>query len=563
MTLETRRPPCNRTGEAHRSSKGSQRTWTLAPLRAAWRPAWGKRLDLACLTLASAILSVQFLRLHTAIAPSAAPDMAFLRDPHATLTAGMTWWFWWDQGLYQKAAVAWANGVLEPAFHWYLPGYPLLGAAFVPVTPADPFLLPNLASLLGTLWLFCGLASRLLGDVPLRIPVACGLFVATSVLSPRILWSWVVPWTTTPETFCIFGALLGAIRLTEGGKRRDAFLTGLATAAIAGFRPADAGVIGLAVCAVAGPTLLSRHRRLAGLLAAAAGGALIPLLVFGGAYLATWGTRLSSYLVLSSQIGFEPRLFALRWVTLMLNPRPLYPGGRGLAEVFFWILPGFAGMAATLLTARHASAVAHRLVIVALVADVALFLTYRDLHPTGLWDHGNYHYFKWTLPLFALYAFRLIPTVMNPDRRRPVAIAVACLTIPALSCWRAGMSQIEPLQTDKKGSSIIIGPGLRPVSAMVLVPGHGPGAPPVVDGSAETASGTVLRYGFDFVIYGMDETLRIVPLRPLPAEPTIVRFSQGTELSGELTPWLARQSVTWSLPFWLPGGQRADKTLAR
>lgn len=551
MSLETRRPPGKEIGEPNRSGNGNHRIWALARLRAAWRPGRRKQLDLACLTLASVILSVQFLRLHAAIAPSAAPDMAFLRDPHATPTAGMGWWAWWDQGFYQKAAVAWANGVADPVFHWYLPGYPLLGAAFVHVTPADPFLLPNLVSFLGTLWLFCGLASRLLQDVPLRIPVACGLFVATSALSPRVLWSWVVPWTTTPETLCIFGALLGAIRLVEGGKRRDAFLTGLAISAIAGFRPADAGVVGLAICAVAGPALLSRPQRLAGALAAA-GGALVPLLIFGGAYLATWGTTLSAYLALSSQIGFEPRLLALRWVTLMLDPRPLYPGGRGLAEVFFWVLPGFAGMAATLFTARR-TAVFHGLVIGALVGDIVLFLTYRDLHPTGLWDHGNYHYFKWTLPLLALYAFRLLPMALNRDRRRPVSIAAACLTIPALSCWQAGISRVEPVQADQGSRSVTIKSGLRPVSAMVLVPGHGSGASDVVYGSAETASGTVLRHGLDFVMYDAKGMLRIVPLRPLPAEPTTFRFPEGTYLNQKLTPLLARQAITWSLPFWLAG----------
>ena len=563
MKLKARRPPRTGIGEPGQSSRESHRVWTSAPWWAAWRPAWGKRLDLACLTLASLILSVQFLRLHAVIAPSAAPDLAFLRDPHATPTAAMVWWAWWDQGLYQKAAVAWANGVTDPVFHWYLPGYPLLGAAFVHVTPVDPFLLPNLASLLGTLWLFCGVASRLLSDVPLRIPAACGLFVATTVLPPRVLWSWVVPWTTTPETFCIFGALLGAIRLVEGGRRRNAVLTGLATAAIAGFRPADAAVVGLAICAVAGPALLSRHRRLPGILAAAAAGALIPLLVFGGAYLGTWGTRLSSYLLLSSQIGFEPRLFALRWVALMLTPHPLYPGGRGLAAVFFWVLPGFAGMAATLLTARHAAAFAHRLVIVALVGDVALFLTYRDLHPTGLWDHGNYHYFKWTLPLFALYALRLLLTVINRDKRRPAALAVACLTILALSCWQAGISPAGPLHADQDGLSITVASGLSPVSAQVLVPGPRRGAPPGGGGRAATPSGTVLRYGLDFVIYGTDETLRIVPLRPLPPEPTIFRFSKDTYVNQDLAPRLARQTITWSLPFWVARGPQAHKAASR
>ena len=451
--------------------------------------------------------------------------MAFLRDPHATPTAGMGWRAWWDQGLYQKAAVAWANGVTDPALHWYLPGYPLLGAAFVRVTPADPFLLPNLASLLGTLWLFCGVASRLLGDVPLRTPVACGLFVATS-LFPRVLWSWVVPWTTTPETFCIFGALLGAMKLVEEGRRRDAFLTGLAAAAIAGFRPADAAMVGLAVCAVAGPALLSSRQRFSGILAAA-GGAMIPLLVFGGAYLATWGARLSSYLVLSSQTGFEPRLFALRWVALMLDPHPLYPGGRGLAGVFFWVLPGFAGMAAALLTAR------------------------RGLRPSS--RHRG-----------AGRRRRPVPDLPRPAPDRPVEprqlslfqvdASAACLVIPALSCWQIGISPMGPLQADKEGWSITVASGLCPVSAMALVPGHGPGAPPVVNGSAETASGTALRYGLDFVIYGTDEMLRVVPLRPLPPEATTVRFSRDTYMNPDLAPLLVQQTITWGLPFWLAGG---------
>ncbi len=525
------------------------------------RPAWRRQLDLACLILASVIVSVQFLRLHAVIAPSAAPDMAFLRDPHATPTAEMAWWAWWDQGFYQRAAVAWANGVTDPVFHYYLPGYPLLGAAFVHVTPADPFLLPDLASFLGTLWLFCSVASRLLDDVPLRIPVACGLFVASSVFSSRVLWSWVVPWTTTPETLCIFGALLGATRLVEGGQPRDAFLTGLATAAIAGFRPADAGMAGLAICVVTGPTLLARRGRLASSLAAAVGGALIPLLVFGGAYFATWGTRLSSYLALSGRIGFEPRLLALRWVTLMIDPRPLYPDGHGLAEVFFWILPGFAGMAATLVTVRYAVSPLHRLVIAMLVGDIVLFLIYRDLHPTGLWRFSNYHYFKWTLPLFALYAVRLLPTMINRNRRRPLAIAAACLTIPVLFCWQAGISPIGTLQADKEGPTVTIGSGLRPISSMIIVPGHGPSGPPVVEGSAVAASGRVLRDSYDFVIYGTKEAMRIVPLRPLPSEPTTFGFSSGTYLNREFTPILARQTITWGLPFWLAADTYAQQTL--
>ena len=130
------------------------------------------------------------------------------------------WWHWTDQGRYVRAALAWASGDLDPARHWYLPGYPLLGAAFARLTPAQPFYLPDLAGSVAAAWLFSRLAARLMQgpdsptapppaaprtdrrDGPARaIPrregprsgpsVAAGLgaavFLATTVLSPRAL----------------------------------------------------------------------------------------------------------------------------------------------------------------------------------------------------------------------------------------------------------------------------------------------------------------------------------------------------------------------------------------
>lgn len=141
-----------------------------------------------------------------------------------------------------------------------------------------------------------------------------------------------------------------------------------------------------------------------------------------------------------------------------------------------------------------------------------------------------------------------------------MAIAAACLTILALSCWKAGITRIEPLQADNEGPAITIGSGLRPVSSIILIPGHGPGAPPVVNGSADTASGTVLRYGLDFLIYGTKEVMRIVPLRPLPVEPTTFRFAKATYLNQDLTPLFARQTITLSLPFWWAGRRHAQET---
>ncbi len=481
--------------------------------------------------------------------------MALLRDPHMTPTAAMGWWAWWDQGLYQRAAVAWAHGVTDPVFHWYLPGYPLLGAMFVHLTPADPFMLPDLACLIGTLWLFCGIVSCLLdiSPPPLRVPMACCLFVASTVLPFRTLWSWVVPWTTTPETLAIYGTLFGAIRLIERAERRDAFLIGFASVAIAGFRPADAAVVVLFVAVVTVPVLFSRRPRRLSLPAAALCGALTPLVVLGGAYLVVWGPRLSGYLVLSNQIGFEPRLLALRWVTLMIDPRPLYPDGHGFAAVFFWILPGIVGMAATLVVVRSALRPAHLLIVGTVAADVILFLIYRDLHPTGLWQFGNYHYFKWTLPLFAVYALRLVMIALKRERRRPAAIAVGCLTVPLLFFWRADLSRIEPLPPAADASTVTLMSGLSPIDMMVLVPGHGVDGATTIEGSATTSSEAQLRSGFDFVIYNAGDMLRIAPLRRLPAAPTTIRFAAGTVAGRDSPPVLIRQTIRWGLPYWLAG----------
>lgn len=89
---------------------------------------------------------------------------AYLHHPRRPAGAGYDQGWWaagWDQPRYLRAALAWASGTLDPAEHWYLPGYSLLAAPFVHVTPANPFLLPNLALLLASLWLTAALAARL------------------------------------------------------------------------------------------------------------------------------------------------------------------------------------------------------------------------------------------------------------------------------------------------------------------------------------------------------------------------------------------------------------------
>ena len=84
-------------------------------------------------------------------------------DPRRPAAAALSdgWWQFSDQGRYLTDTLAWAAGDLTAAKHYYLAGYPLLGVPFVRLTPANPFLLPDAACLLLSLWLTAGIAAEL------------------------------------------------------------------------------------------------------------------------------------------------------------------------------------------------------------------------------------------------------------------------------------------------------------------------------------------------------------------------------------------------------------------
>lgn len=512
----------------------------------------GARLDLAVLLVASSGTIWCYLHAHAALGPALAPGLNDFQGSHRIPLAGYGWWSWWDQSEYIQATLAWAQGVLDPAYHSYLPGYPLLGAAFVRLMPAQPFMLPDLACLVGSLWLFAALAARLLGGVRGGRAIGAGVFVATTVLPQKALWSWVVPWTTTPEALCVFGCLLAAARFVEGGRARDAFLAALAGIAVAGFRPADAAIVTGVSGVVMGATLLRywpgwrRALRIAG---AALAGAAVPALVFGGAYLAVFGMRTSDYLVLSSALGFEWRLLPLRWVMLMIDPKPVFPEGRGLAAVFPWIAPGVAGMAACLAAPGGVPRRVHGLVIGATALDCAMFLAFRDLHPTGLWRFGNFHYFKWMLPIFGLYAVLLVRGVALTSRLP--ALAAAVCAILGLFMWRVEIADPVKLPRPSSVQEAVLPSGLSRIDDVVLAKGSGDRSA-LYGGESEIRAGEMtFRSFYDFKIFPSAGRLMVLPLRSMPAVASTLHLATGTMLDVTVAPILARQVLAWGLPCWV------------
>ena len=66
---------------------------------------------------------------------------AYKRHPsHPHIGGDPGWWTWFDQERYFAAATAWSQGNLDPAQHWYLPGYALLGAPFIRLISVHAYL---------------------------------------------------------------------------------------------------------------------------------------------------------------------------------------------------------------------------------------------------------------------------------------------------------------------------------------------------------------------------------------------------------------------------------------
>ncbi len=485
---------------------------------------------------------------------------AYLHHPHRPGSPAhpQGWWVvGWDQPLYLRAAAAWAAGNLDPAEHWYLPGYPLLAAPFAYVTPANPFLLPNLALLLASLWLTAALAARLAPRWPLAPGLGAAVFLGTSVLPPAALDAWVTPWTTTPTAALTLGCLLAAAtlaaRLPNGRLAWPAFTAALCGAGVALFRPIDAAVL---LCAVGAALLIALARHPPGArtlmraaLAAAAGGALAGLLL-AVPYVAVHGWHRSAYVVTSANIGFEWRLIPLRWATIVLSPRPWLPEGSGLVEVFPWIVPGLAGVAACLASPPAGGARAlHAAVAAAVAGQVLLYLAYRDLHAPGLWAFGNNHYLKWVLPLLGVYALLLAGTLR--ERRRWGALAGAGALL-ALLPWRAELALEEGGAGARVEAGALMLPSVRlGTNDAILVPANGSRASIYFGEHRMRIGASDLHRIADFKTFPVPGGLMITPLRPLPAGPVVWTPGAGVTLATDPAPRMARQRVVFGQPCWL------------
>jgi hypothetical protein len=462
------------------------------------------------------------------------------------------WFGWADQAAYYLSVRGWATLDLSPSQHLYPAGYALLVAPFYWLFPVEPFAIPDLLCWATAMWLFSALGARLMGRVPGALALAGTVFALVEVANTRILYTWEVPWTSTPAASLTLAALLLAVRQLEAPSRAQGAFAAAFAGLIALVRPTDA----LVVMPITGTVLLAAviiHRRaVLGSLAAMAGGLAIGPLLLVTTHLLTHGLALGRYLALSRLIGFEPLLLPLRWVTLMLGPQPLYAAGEGISLVYPYMLPGLTGILVAILADRERR-IAHAAVGGGAVAMLCLYLCYRDLQVMGLFTIGNQHYFKWTVPIFALYAL-LLP-VITVRHRCWVVTGGAAATVALLSLWRP-VVQPGTLHASvlSDGSGLSLPDGLPNVTDRLDV--SAPEDFMSIYFGKHTIDGPDRPFlaGVDFKVVPIQGGMAVIPLRPLYG-PTTLHLSPPLQLDPTSTVYSLHQGVVFGLPCGLQPSQ--------
>lgn len=364
---------------------------------------------------------------------------SYLRDPPAKSdhSISSTWWGWNDQGHYIKDALAWSVGNLNPSLHYYFPGYGLLAAPFVHITPYNPFCIPDFVSFVATIMLLARWSTLLLPQRRWAPVATVWLLFFAWVLKSKALIVWLDPWDTTPvvplELFC----LLLVIRFMGEPSRVRGFLIGLVVALGGAFRPTDAALYGgfsalFCFYALFGVEL----KNAINVVLSAFCGLIVGAMPLALGYFLPQGFHQSAYLLLSRGIGFDWRLLPERWVSIMLNSQPWLSGGPGLIENFPWIATGIAGILASVYAARTKVEFTPSLLLgLVSISQLIMYLCYRDLHPTGLFAYGNQHYFKGFVAVSVLFSIILIDLCFRTKVDRVVAL-FAIIFVAALLPWR-------------------------------------------------------------------------------------------------------------------------------
>jgi hypothetical protein len=339
--------------------------------------------------------------------------------PGNTTAYPLGWWLWFDQSMYWRSILAFADHNLAASEHFYPLGYPLLGVIFHRATPMHPYFLVDLAGLLVCFLAFVSVARRC-GLTPVA---AVLLYLATTLGDKFFFLQWVIPWTTSASAPALW-ALLAVAAAALQGTRRPA-VAGVLAALVPMIRPTDLlltlpALLAVLLAVLRAPSPVKSLARLAG-------GFSLPLLAYAVLYLRIYGPHESAYMMGAAQTGFTFHDFFWKADVLFINPYPWFWDGTGLLRHAPWLALGLAGLIPAAFNWRRAAVPA--LLAATIIVHAVLYIAYVDTLPTGLWRYDNVHYWSWLFPAYGLLGWLLLRDVLARGTRRLALGALGATSI--------------------------------------------------------------------------------------------------------------------------------------
>ena len=334
-------------------------------------------------------------------------------------SAPMGWWGWWDQGQYLKCTAALAHGQLTPETYWYPLGYPLTGALFYRWAPQHAFLIPNLAFILGSTFLFYKISRRLVS--PLEAILLMLIFIGFYL--GLLQMTLVEPWNTTPTLFLsyLIIALLG-FRQPSARRMLAAFVcVGL----IFVCRPGDA------FCMMAAPAIaiLGLPRWRTRVFMGAAGIAIVGAFVLTILFVnhAVFGSWRTPYDRMQEEMGVASYSIAGKLFGLLIDGDTLFREPQAaLLRHFPWavlVLPG-----TIYLLLRYTTKALG--VILSVFATYALYFLYNDFWPSTVYRYHTIHYLLWTIPPMVLATYLSVKEAWKRKLARWSYLSIPLLLFP-------------------------------------------------------------------------------------------------------------------------------------
>lgn len=321
------------------------------------------------------------------------------------LAGGPSWWRWNDQSLYLKSAQAFWHLDFRASEHTCPILYSLLSAPFVELMPLHPFFVVNLICFLICTAGFISIGSRIIGDA-----VSALLWLLVISIPWTLAESFIIPWTSTLAAALTTMLLLCCAneRFASGLANPLSYLLfGLLGSLLSLVRPLDFLIstvfyIYVAVQSIAAAHIENKgifHPRLLRIATALILGILAGLSIMVMFNLKVYGELLSPYMQISRDVGLHLGSIPQKFVSLFNDSQTLFlVKKQTFVAKFPWLILTIAMIPVVICFGSNLL----RLITVASVIHLTLYLAYNDLTPRNIFYFKLTHYFKMWLPYFAL-----------------------------------------------------------------------------------------------------------------------------------------------------------------